>query len=398
MVAPTFLPYIGGQEVYIQSLSEALADRGHEVSVLTTDAASRAPFRRASTGLITENGVTVVRCPCYGFFYSYLPITPRLLSLLLSKQIRRYQIVHAHGFGHFTTDVVSMIRRIYGIPSVLTTHGLHQEMGQEGFHKLLLWNFYRETLVRLSLQAIDRILVLTPDEIRYLSKLGTKVVSKVQVMPVGVKPEVFSSAENLKKEGRPKLLYLGRIYRGKGIELLVEAVSQLTRYNPLLLLAGPRSDYSDSLEKLVAEKGLTDNVVLTGYVTETEKYRLLADATVFCLPSLYEGAGLAILEAMAAGIPVVATRVGGVPFLVEDGASGYLIAPSDATSLTTCLERLIREPRMRDAMGERGREIAQNYTWPKIAEKVEAIYLDLVARREKVQTANWQQKNCTARV
>jgi glycosyltransferase involved in cell wall biosynthesis len=379
MVTPTFLPYVGGQEIYVQSLSEALVERGHEVTIATTNAFSRIPFRRVSAGLEKKNGITVVRYPCYNFLYSYMPIAPGLLTGLLNKRIRQYQIVHAHGFGHFTSDIVSVVRRIFGIPAVLTTHGLHQEIAQEGFHRSLLWSYYRETLVRLTLRTVDRILVLTPDEIRYLSRFGPQVVSKTRVIPVGVELEGFPSVKDGRTEGRPILLYVGRIDRGKGLELLIEAVSHLRNYDPLLLLAGRRSEYSKVLEKLVAEKGLENNVVLTGFVSESEKKRLLMSATVFCLPSEYEGASLAVLEAMAAGKPVVASKVGGVPFLVEDGSSGYLTKSNDANSFAANLERLIRNPRIRYAMGERGREIARDYAWPHIAEKVEATYLELVA-------------------
>ena len=378
MVTPTFLPYVGGQEIYVQSLSEALVERGHEVTIATTDASSRVPFRRVSAGLEKKNGITVVRYPCYSFLYSYMPIAPALLTGLLNRRIRQYQIVHAHGFGHFTTDIVAIMRRTFGIPAVLTTHGVHQEIAQEGFHRSLLWSYYRETLVRLTLRTVDRILALTPDEMRYLSRFGPQVVNKARVIPIGVRLEEFSAVKNARTQGRPVLLYVGRIDRGKGLEFLIEAASQLRHYDPLVLLVGPRSEYSDVLEKLVAEKGLANNVVLTGFVSESEKNRLLMSASVFCLPSVYEGASLAVLEAMAAGKPVVASRVGGVPFLVEDGLSGYLVKPNDANLLAANLEKLIREPGIRDAMGERGREVACNYAWSRIAEKVEALYLELV--------------------
>jgi glycosyltransferase involved in cell wall biosynthesis len=379
MVTPSFLPYIGGQEVYVQALSQALVDRGHQVTVVTTDTFSRAPFRRVSGGRENESKIRVVRYSCYGFLYSYLPIAPSLLSALLNESIRQYQIVHAHGFGHFTSDIVSLMRRMYGIPAVLTTHGLHQESGQEALHKSLLWYCYRETLVRFTLRTVDRILVLTPDEIRYLSRFGTRIVNKTRVVPIGVRLQDFSPVSNLRTQQRPMILYVGRIDRGKGLEFLIQAASQLREYDPLVLLVGARTSYSGVLEKLVAETGLASNVLLTGLVTEGEKQGLLMNATIVCIPSKYEGASLAVLEAMAAGKPVVASKVGGIPFLVEDGSSGYLVKPNDTDSLAAHLKQLILHPGIRDNMGKRGREIARKYSWSQIAKRMEEIYLELTS-------------------
>lgn len=377
MVTPTFLPCVGGQETYVRKLSEALVSRGHKITIFTTDAVSRIPIRRVAPGRQLSGGLSVVRFPCYAFLYSYLPITPRLMQALLAKQIADYDIVHVHGYGHFTSDIASVSRHLFGKPTVLTTHGVHQEIGQEGILRQLLWFYYRETIVRCTVNSVDRILVLTDNEVGYLSKFGSETVSKTRVVPVGVSLDDFPYPSETKQSTRPMILYVGRIDRGKGLEFLIEAASRLKRHDPQVVIVGARTRFSATLESLAARKGVSENIILTGFLDEEAKKRLLMEATVFCLPSKYEGASLAILEAMAAGRPVVATRTGGVPYLVEDGSSGCLTNYGDAKALSERLEELISNSDLRESMGKKGRAIAENHSWPQIAQEVEQVYLEL---------------------
>jgi glycosyltransferase involved in cell wall biosynthesis len=259
----------------------------------------------------------------------------------------------------------------------LTTHGVHQEMGQEGVIRQLLWFYYRGTIVRSTVDSVDRILVLTEQEVRYLSRFGAEAVKKTRVVPIGVSLDEFPYPSAAKESARPTILYIGRIDRGKGLEVLVDAVSRLGRYDPQVIIVGARTGFSATLESLAASRNVSKNLVFAGFVKEETKRRLLEESMVFCLPSMYEGAGLVLLEAMAAGKPVVATNVGGIPHIVDDGSSGFLVNYGDAKALAERLEQLILNKDLRDSMGKKGREIAENYSWPQVAEEVEKVYLEL---------------------
>ena len=358
-------------------LSEALVSRGHEITIFTTDAVSRIPFRRVTSSRQLGGRLRIARFPCYAFLYSYLPITPRLMLALLAKEIADYDIVHAHGYGHFTSDMAGAACRLFGKPTVLTTHGVHQEMGQEGVIRQLLWFYYRGTIVRSTVNSVDRILVLTEEEVRYLSKFGTEAVNKTRVVPIGVSLDEFPYPSEAKESARPTILYIGRIDRGKGLEVLIDAVSRLGRYDPQVIIVGARTGFCATLESLAASRNVSRNLVFAGFVDEETKRRLLKESMVFCLPSMYEGAGLVLLEAMAAGKPVVATNVGGIPHIVDDGSSGFLVKYGDAKALAERLEQLILNKDLRDSMGKKGREIAENHSWPQVAQEVEQVYLEL---------------------
>lgn len=378
MVTPTFLPYLGGQEVYVQELSENLVQRGHEVTIFTTDAVSRIPFKRAITKQQEGDAFTVIRFPCYGFLYSYIPIAPRLIFSILSKKISHYHIVHVHGFGHFTSDIVALMRRTFKVPVVLTTHGLHQETGQQGILRSLLWSYYRDTCVRFTLNTVDRVLVLSPDEIRYLARFGSDVQEKVKVVPIGVATEEFSHPKPRTHIGRPMVLYVGRIYPGKGLEFLIEAISRLKQYNPLAMFVGEKTEFAKALQEQATNMGVAKNVILTGFVDEKEKMRLISEATVFCLPSKYEGASLAVLEAMAAGKPIVATKTGGLQYLVDDRSSGFLVRYGNVDEIAACLEKTITDPGLRNEMGKKGRAIAERHAWSNVTRMIEGTYLEIL--------------------
>lgn len=261
---------------------------------------------------------------------------------LLAKEIADYDIVHAHGYGHFTSDVVAATGRLFGKPTVLTTHGVHQEIGQQGILRQLLWYYYRGSLVKSTISSVDRILVLTDDEVPYISRILPEAVHKTIVVPIGVSPDEFRYPNRAETSARPTIVYLGRIAEGKGLEVLIESVSRLKQYDPQLLIVGARTRFSATLETLAAQRGVKENVVLTGFLDEEAKKHLLMQATVFCLPSMYEGASLAILEAMAAGKPVVATNVGGIPHIVDDGSSGYLVRYGDGKHFLSDLRNSLR--------------------------------------------------------
>lgn len=178
------------------------------------------------------------------------------------------------------------------------------------------------------------------------------------------------------------ILYAGRLRTRKAVAVLLEAVARLRRDEPGvgLVLVGDgeqRTALRDQAERL----GIAGAVRFVGAVPRSEMARRLADADLFCLPSLYEGLPLAILEAMAAGLPVVATAVAGIPEAVEDGTTGLLVPPEDAEALARALGELARDPERRRRMGEAGRrKLEEELAIPKIAAAYLKLWQELVAQ------------------
>lgn len=148
------------------------------------------------------------------------------------------------------------------------------------------------------------------------------------------------------------IVYVGRLEREKGIMEALEAFQNLTDYPVVLNIAGTGKLNKD-IQQWIQGKEIS-NVCLLGQVKDV--YGLLQNCDIFVLPTYYEAISLSILEAMACGLPVVASRVGGIPEVVKDGVTGFLVTPKDVSQLRKRLERLIEDEKLRAEMGQEGRE------------------------------------------
>lgn len=159
--------------------------------------------------------------------------------------------------------------------------------------------------------------------------------------------------------GPRQILFLGRLCEAKGLDVLLEACAGLEVEGLSLMLAGDwdSPEYEAQVRERVSALGLQGVVRFAGRLESAEKWRCLRETTVFCLPSHYpdEVLPVAIIEAMASGLPVVATRWGCIPELVEDGLSGLLVPPGDAGALARALQKCLNDPALAVSMGERGR-------------------------------------------
>jgi glycosyltransferase involved in cell wall biosynthesis len=201
-------------------------------------------------------------------------------------------------------------------------------------------------------------------------------VDAVEVIPNGVSP--LPAAPPHRPELPPVVLYAGRLRSRKAVAVLLAAMPRVLAAEPRcrLVLVGD-GEQGARVAAAVRERGLSAHVEMTGTLSRAMTLQRLASADVFCLPSTYEGMPLAILEAMAAGLPVVATAVSGNPEAVEDGVTGLLVPPESATALADALLALLADPERRRRMGEAGRRrVAERFS----IERVAAQYLELLER------------------
>jgi glycosyltransferase involved in cell wall biosynthesis len=194
----------------------------------------------------------------------------------------------------------------------------------------------------------------------------------------GIDVERFASADpatDLPGEG-VRITMVGRLVEGKGLGVLLDAVDSLDRTDVTVCVVGdgPRRD---AFETEVRERGLDDVVFTLGYRSDVDQ--ILASSDVFVLPSFREGTPRVITEAMASGLPVVATDIAGVPEQVADGESGYLVETGDPGALADCLERLVDDPDLRERMGAAGRERVERFSTDRMLADLDAVYRDLLA-------------------
>ncbi len=196
--------------------------------------------------------------------------------------------------------------------------------------------------------------------------------ARITVIPNGVALDAFTP-DPAARFAAPTLLYVGRLKRYKGIDLILQAVARLVAQGvPVRAIIAGKGDYAMELERLRAQLGLQDVVEMTGFVTEAEKLRLLRGTWVHVLTSPKEGWGITNLEAAACGTPTVASDSPGLRDSVLHEETGLLVPHGDVAALATALQRMLTDDVTRKRLGEGAHAFAQRFHWERSAELTEA--------------------------
>jgi glycosyltransferase involved in cell wall biosynthesis len=266
-------------------------------------------------------------------------------AVLLADELRRRGTGHLHAhFVNVASSVTLLAATLLRLPWSFTMHG-PLEFDEVEAHAIgdkvrdaefvaCISDFCRAQLMRL----------VEPEH-----------WDKLQVVHCGVEPERYRAPERAARDV-VELLSIGRLEPMKGFAVLIEAVAELVRAGePLRLTIVGDGPQRAALEALAARELPADRFAFTGALGAPEVTRRLAEADVFCLPSFAEGVPVVLMEAMASGLPVIATQIMGIPELVRSGESGLLVPPGRPEPLAAAIRRLARDPALRVAYGEAGR-------------------------------------------
>jgi D-inositol-3-phosphate glycosyltransferase len=246
------------------------------------------------------------------------------------------------------------------------------------------------------LQFADRVIAATLAELAQLQWLYQADISKIVVIPPGVDISRFypiPSDEAKEVIGVPPcenmLLFVGRIEPLKGIDILIQAIKRLDLRETRVCLvviggnqdegAETRSEEMERLEAICAEVGLKDLVTFLGKRSQETLPYYYSAAEAVVVPSHYESFGMVALEAMACGKPVVASQVGGLAFLIQDGVTGYTVPVDDPQELADRLSMLLRDSGLRRRLGEQALQVARQYAWDKIAARIIELYEQVIS-------------------
>lgn len=300
------------------------------------------------------------------------------LSQLLRRQ--RPQILHACMFH--ANIAGRLIGRLAGVPLIITWR-----------HTINLEGRFREALNRWTFPLSD--LEFTICDLARAIDLDRAHAApdKVVTLYNGIEVDAFSPAgttqPNLRRafdlpERAMLIGSVGRLHPAKGFEDLLTAMVDIHRNVPqaYLLIVGDGELY-DPLQAQVEQLHLTDHVILTGYRADVA--RILAGLDLFVMASHWEGLPLVVLEAMATGLPVVATAVGGTPEVVVEDVTGLLVPPHDPDALTNAVLRLLRDPGLRQRMGDAGRtRVVEHFTIERMVHKIEGHYEQLLLEKRSL--------------
>jgi rhamnosyl/mannosyltransferase len=363
VVAPHFPPRRGGLENYAARIAHGLAARGWDVAVVTTN------HERSARDVVHDGPLRVHRLAPWGRL-SRTPVSPAWPGVLREiLRAERPDVVHAHTPVAVVADLA--VRLAGPAPTVLTWHG---DVVKEEPALRLAWALYRRAIVDGTLRRATRI-VATSERYAQASPSLRPHREKIEIIPPGVDAERFRPGPPApllaaRFAGREIVLFVGQLDRShahKGVPVLLEALALVRRARPAahLLLAGG-GDALPELARRAARLGIASAVTLLGEVPEEDLPDLYRLAAVAALPSVNasEGFGMVLLEANAAGRPVVGTQVGGIPAAIEDGRTGLLVPPRDPAALAGALQRLLADPALAASLGARGRERAvREFSW-----------------------------------
>jgi len=296
----------------------------------------------------------------------YLFALPRIKSRIAAMDP---DLLHAH---HLTS---------YGFLAALT--GFHPLIASAWGSDILVsprrWPFYKVTL-RHTLEKADLVTVTS----RAMRVEGRKYSRKeVHVVPFGVDTDRFAKRKTGSPERHFTIGSVKALTENSGIRYLIESFALLKRTFPDIRLhlvgAGPEEA---RLKELVDDLEMTGEVRFWGQVPHEELPERLNQMDLLVMPSLSESFGVAALEAAACELPVIATRVGGLPEVVRDGQTGYLVPPRDPRVLAGKIKELIQRPELARRLGKNGRRMVLNeYVWEKNARKMEMLYRCTVTKR-----------------
>lgn len=299
--------------------------------------------------------------------FHYLFFLGQFLNTLIQKPAIRLIHVHTASYASFTRkSLVVLLAKLFGKKVILHVHGaefslFYQKSG-----------FFRKKWIAGTLGQCDCIIALSSqwkqDLLAISPQSDVRVLYNPTVMKdISFEPGLPHQGENV------KFLFMGRIGKRKGVYDILESMRHVNMPNVEIHLYGDGE--VEQVQTLVDQKGLQNSVKVCGWIDGAHKDTTFRGANVLLLPSYNEGLPISVLEAMAYGLPVLATDVGGIAEAVEEGKNGFLIQPGECKALTDRIERLASSADLRLQMGQAGYEIAaERFSLPVIVDQLESLY------------------------
>jgi phosphatidylinositol alpha-mannosyltransferase len=370
LVTPYDYPYPGGVTEHIMHLDREFRARGHDTRII---AASTKDQDALETNVIKVSGA-VAHVPFSGST-ARITLSPRVyrhVKKILSTE--KFDIVHVHEPG-VPLLCLTVLRHSHAI-NVGTFHAYRETNA--------LYEYGRPVAARIFGRLDGRIVVSTVVR----DYVAHYFPGDYRVIPNGIDAARFDSPD-IKPiarfdDGRPNILFVGRMEERKGFRHLMRAYPQIKEAipNARLLVVGAFGDEEKAPFIRAARTHRLRGIHFVGWVSREDMPRYYRTANVFCAPSTgFESFGIVLLEAMAAGLPIVASDIAGYRQVLTDGVEGRLVRPGDDQSMAQAIIEMLKEPSLRSRMASRGRSTAAGYDWPIIAERVLEYYDELMESR-----------------
>ena len=385
-VIPSLAARYGGPPKAAQELCRELVRRGQQVCIYTTDldgpARLEVPVDQAIRG---EDGVerwyfSTQRSGLYGFSIA--------LVNAIRKNIKSFDVVHIHSLYRFSSTIAAHFCQRYEVPYILRPHGT---LDPFIYHRHRLRKIVYERLIEnRNLERAAAVHFTAAEEMSLARSLGLKF--RGVVVPLGIDIATpTSSRDELRADfarewpaahGKKVILFFGRLTLKKGLDLLVKAFGRIarSRTDVHLFLAGPDDEgFGRKVHLWLKEEGVLDRTTFAGMLTGKRKEAALASADIFVLPSYTENFGLAVIEALAAGLPsVISNKINIWRELSNAGAA--VVVNCDAQEVASAISTLLDDAEQRNRLGEAGKRlVAEQFTWSIVADRMIALYREVAS-------------------
>jgi D-inositol-3-phosphate glycosyltransferase len=388
----------GGMNVYVRELAKQLGRMGIQVDVFTRSQDEHVPHVVHDLGY----GNRVFHVPAgpemptpKQELAEYIPTFSEYVIKLAEEKGLHYDLIHSH---YWMSGIAGIeLKQAWDVPMVHMFHTLglmKNRIAREGEYE----GDYRIRGEREVLRHTDRVIAATVAELAQLQWLYEAQTDNVQVIPPGVDlGKFYPIPEEDAREYlnvpicQRMLLFVGRIEPLKGVDTLIRSLAvmrdlgTLQKHEVCLSIIGGDASVSDEemsyemtrLLDLREELGLQQVVTFLGKRSQDTLPYYYSAADVVVVPSHYESFGMVALEAMACGTPVVASRIGGLAYLIQDGETGFHVRDQEPAELAARLTELLEDDALHHRLGENARAYAQKYSWKTISDQILAVYRDL---------------------
>ncbi len=381
-VVPAYYPAVryGGPIRSVHGLAAALARRGHDVHVYTTNVDGAADLDVPLGEPVELDGVRV----------HYFPVTQlrRLcwspsLGSQLRKSIDGFDAVHLHSVFLWPMWAAARAARRVGVPYIVAPRGM---LVRDMIHRKNRWikTLWIDLVERSTLVQAAGLHVTAELEGEELRALFGPVLPQINNIPNGIDwPDQHAPNSSGPFVNLPEryALFLSRISWKKGLDRLITAWQWVPDL-PLVIAGNDEENYRPKLESLARSLGVAERVIFLGEVDDAHKWALYESAEFFVLPSYSENFGNVVAEAMAMGCPVVVSPDVGIAAIVNEEGAG-IVTPCDPAKLAAVIRQLLSDPAARKEFGRRGRIAARTrLSWDGIAAQAEDLYQDIIARKK----------------
>lgn len=360
-IAGYYPPSLGGMERVAEAISLNLAERGYNVEVFTSNV--NQPDNPKSPEF---PNLTIRRFQAVEF--AHTTFAPGFIPALF--RVPKFSVFHLHLSQAFYPEWTLLAAKLRRIPYVVHFHLDLQPSGPLGF----LFVPYKAIVMRTVLKHANAIIVFSPEQQTLIQKKYDIERSRIIVLPNGVSDKYFSRRPIRKNSKMPTILYVGRISSQKRVHLLIQALAKMKVHGRLIIIGG--GEERASVEAAIPP-AIASRVIFTGQLAPEDTLPYFKDADVFVMASKVEGMPLAILEAMASGLPIVGADVPGIKEIVR--GVGILVQYPSAVTFARELDVLLSDPTKLKELSRKSLESAKHYSWPSLVSRLEQLYREISA-------------------